>query len=184
MSANQSDFLDEGRAPIVLDHEYHAGRPFPITISGGGITLEASDIEIGAVEIKDSDSDNRVTVTDDGELSTLSGSPSSWYRDPVVASSVGNTTIVTASPGNWTRVLGLMLVASGTVNIKLRSNNTDLTGIIALDGPGGGFLLPVVDHEERYWLSIEDPTHALNLHLSDNVYVGGLIVYAREVAGV
>lgn len=179
MSANQSDFLDEGRAPIVLDHEYHAGRPFPITISGGGITLEAS-----AVEIKDSDSDNRVTITDDGELSTLTGSPFGWTRAPVVASSVGTTTLVANTPGYFIRVLGIMLVASGTVNIKFQSDSTDLTGVLCLDGPGGGFLLPTVDHEDRFYFDTEDPLHALNLDLSDNVYVGGFIVYTTVQAGV
>jgi hypothetical protein len=39
-----------------------------VTVGGAGVTLEAGDIEIGAVEIKDGGSNNRATVDGDGNV--------------------------------------------------------------------------------------------------------------------
>lgn len=39
-----------------------------VKVVGGEVSLSVSDIEIGAVEIKDKDSDNRVRVNTDGSL--------------------------------------------------------------------------------------------------------------------
>jgi hypothetical protein len=61
-----STFLDEGRAPVVIDYAYHTAsdKRIPVTLSGTflGLTLSGADIEIGAVEIKDEDSENRAVV--------------------------------------------------------------------------------------------------------------------------
>lgn len=45
--------------------------PFPVDIVRGTVTLNAGDIEIGAVEIKDHDSDTRVEVNSNNRLTTL-----------------------------------------------------------------------------------------------------------------
>lgn len=65
-----SKFLDEGRAPVVIDVDYHtpSDKRIPVTLSGLSITLSGSDIQIGAVELKNAISDIRAfvgTPTDD-----------------------------------------------------------------------------------------------------------------------
>ena len=53
-------WLDEGRAPVVIDYAYHNIHPIRTTVSG--LVNISSDIEIGAVEIKDSITNDRARV--------------------------------------------------------------------------------------------------------------------------
>lgn len=73
-----AEYIDEGRAPVVLDVSYHTTYPVPVSIAGGitvsGVTLQPGDIEIGAVELKDASTDQRAVITVAGDLQvTLAG---------------------------------------------------------------------------------------------------------------
>ncbi len=61
------EWTEEGRAPVVLDYEYHETRRLPVDV-GIGITLSGSDIQIGAVEIKNAITDDRAVVTPAGDI--------------------------------------------------------------------------------------------------------------------
>ncbi len=66
-------------------------------------TLETGDIEIGAVEIKDATSDNRVTVDDTGALK-VTGGASTPDADYKVGGTFGTTTTVTHNTLPYTPV--------------------------------------------------------------------------------
>lgn len=90
----------------------------------------------------------------------------------VSASSSGDNEIVAANGTNKIRVLGYVLVSSGTVNAKWRSATTDKSGLlyfVANTGVSAPF--SPVGHLETA------AGAALNLNLSGAVAVGGHIVY-------
>lgn len=58
-----------------------------------GISIGGSDIEIGAVEIKDASTDNRVSVTDSGELNVRISSDASGTKDVNVTNSNLNVSV-------------------------------------------------------------------------------------------
>lgn len=108
-----TQFLDEGRAPIVLDTAFHAVDPLTIqgvvTVSGISIALDPGDIEIGAVELKNRDTDDRAVINAAGELSVNSELPTAV----VVTDNFANPTVPGVSSflmgydtigANWNRL--------------------------------------------------------------------------------
>jgi hypothetical protein len=92
----------------------------------------------------------------------------------ISAPNSGNNEVVAAVSGKKIRVLGYVLVASGAVNAKFRSTNTDKTGLLYL-AQNGGVSAPFspVGHFETA------AGEALNLNLSGSVAVGGHLVYVE-----
>lgn len=94
----------------------------------------------------------------------------------IAVSSSGNNTLVAAVTSKKIRVLGLYLVANGTVNAKFQSgaSGTDLTGLAYLVA-NTGFVLPF---NPVGWFETAVTT-LLNLNLSGAVAVGGALVYVE-----
>lgn len=127
-----------------------------------------------------------VRARDNGDgtyaLETVTGAaPSSGcIRAAVSAATAGNNTLVAAASGKRTKVLGLLLVAAGAVNVRLDDGpgGTPLTGLISLAAEGNGFVLPMA-LPGSHWLETSVNT-ALVLNLSAAVQVSGCIVYYQE----
>ena len=96
------------------------------------------------------------------------------------ASSGDNTLIAAAGEGIKNKVLGMVLIAGGDVDVRLESGagGTALTGVISLAADGNGFVIPVTQ-PGLHWL--ETGANALlNLELSAAVQVSGFIVYEQS----
>lgn len=93
---------------------------------------------------------------------------------PIAVSSSGDQTIVAAVTGKRLLVLAYNYMANGTVNVKWRSNTTDLTGLGYLIANTG----KVAPFSQVGWFKTA-VGEALNLNLSASVAVGGEVVYAE-----
>lgn len=94
----------------------------------------------------------------------------------IAASSSGNNTIVAAVTSKKIRVLGLKLIANGTVNAKWQSgaSGTDLTGLSYLVVNSG----EVLPFSPVGWFESASGV-LLNLNLSGAVAVGGHLIYVE-----
>lgn len=155
-------------------------------------TIATSDIQIGAVEIKNGTDDTRAVVSANGLLvdvgrvqGGVSLESSSMYNGTtaltpkfavISASSSGNNTIVAAVTSKKIRVLGYVLVANGAVNVKFQSaaGGTDKTGLLYLAANGG-----VASNFSPVGLFETVAGELLNLNLSGAVAVGGHLVYVE-----
>lgn len=101
-------------------------------------------------------------------------------RAAVSAASSGDNTLVAAVTGKKIKVLSLVLVAAGDVDVRLESaaGGTALTGVIELAAAGNGFVLPQA-FPGYQWVETA-AGELLNLELSGAVQVSGLIVYYEE----
>lgn len=92
----------------------------------------------------------------------------------IAASASGNNTAVAAVTSKKIRVLGLWLIANGSVNAKFQSGagGTDLTGLAYLVA-NTGFVLP---YNPAGWFETATTT-LLNINLSAAIAVGGSLVY-------
>ena len=92
------------------------------------------------------------------------------------AATSGNNTLVAAVTSKKIRVLALMLVAGGTVNVRFESgaDGTALSGQMQLTAQTG-FSLP---HSPTGWFETASGT-LLNLELSAAVSVDGMLVYVE-----
>lgn len=94
----------------------------------------------------------------------------------------GDNTIVSAVGGKKIRVLSLMLVASASVTVRFESgaSGTALTGQMVLQADGttktNGIL--VLPDNSRGWFETA-ASALLNLELSGNVSVDGVVVYVE-----
>lgn len=105
---------------------------------------------------------------------------SEMSRAAINAASSGDNTLVAAVTGQQIKVLGLIMVASGDVDVRLESGagGTALTGVISLAADGNGFVLPIAP-PGYHW--VETAAGALlNLELSGAVQVSGCLVYHTE----
>lgn len=170
-----------------------------VAVVSGNVTLEATDIEIGAVEIKDSSTDTRATVGANGLHVDVRDMPAldrtadavaaALQTDaimngltalvpkfaPIVASTSGDTQVVADVSTKKIRVLAGQFTGNGAVNVKFRSNTTDKTGLTYIGAAGQGSIIPFVPVGNFETNAGE----ALNINLSGNVAVGGWIVYVE-----
>jgi len=93
---------------------------------------------------------------------------------PIAVSASGAATVVAAVAERKIRVLAVALVALAAVNVKFQSHvvPTDLSGLF-YPAANGGFVLP---YSPVGWLETI-AGEALDLNLSGNVAVGGVLVY-------
>jgi len=115
-----------------------------------------------------------------GEIAISATPAVTVKRAAISAASSGNNTLVTAVAGKKIKVLGIILVVSGDVDVRLESgaDGTALTGVISLAADGNGFVLPVAPIG-YHW--VETAAAALlNLELSAAVQVSGVLVYHEE----
>jgi hypothetical protein len=115
-----------------------------------------------------------VAVVDgSGNQITNFGAPSPTFV-PITASAMGVTNLVAAQAGKSIRVLQVMLVSNGAVNVKFQSHvsPTDLTGLfylVANTGFSSGYS-PVGQFQTT-------SGEALDINLSGAVAVGGYLSY-------
>lgn len=117
----------------------------------------------------------------DGIEGILRGTEQTIARAVIsAATSPNNTLIAAAGSGVKNKVLGLILIASGDVDVRLESaaGGTALTGVISLAADGNGFVLPMA-MPGHHWIETGDNA-LLNLELSAAVQVSGCIVYYQE----
>lgn len=133
------------------------------TSESGGVhtprhTISAGTAAIGTVDIK--------------PVQTIS-------RAAISAASSGDNTLVAAAVGLKTKVIGLMLVAAGSVVARLEdgAGGTALTGQMTL-ATGTPVILPVVPQGYHYFETTANTL--LNLELGGAVQVSGWLLYYQE----
>ena len=94
----------------------------------------------------------------------------------LTASATGATTVVAAIAEMEIRVLGLSFQFNAGVNVKFQSGSDDITGLW-YGGANTVVTLPIVpDEEKQFWFKTGKGA-ALNINLSGNIAVGGVIIY-------
>lgn len=93
----------------------------------------------------------------------------------ISASTGADNLVVAAVTGKQIKVQSVVLVASGTVSVKWRSNTTDISGAMPLVA-NSGFVLP--SGSSNYFETAVG--EALNINLSGAVAVNGHISYTEE----
>ena len=98
-------------------------------------------------------------------------------RAVISAATSGNNTLVAAVTGKKICVLGMLLVATADVDVRLESgaDGTALTGVMEMAAAGNGFVLPM-STVGYHWVETAAGS-LLNLELSGAVQVSGLLVY-------
>ena len=102
-------------------------------------------------------------------------------RAAVSAASSGDNTLVAAVTGKKIKVLGLVLVGAGAVDVRLESGagGTALTGVMSLTANGDLKIVFPMSEPGYHW--VETAAGALlNLELSGAVQVSGCLVYYTE----
>lgn len=107
------------------------------------------------------------------------GTGDTVLRATISEDTLGSNELVAAVGGEQIKVLSVLLVASGIVNAKFQSNLTDLTGALLLDPAGAGFVLSPPANKDMHHFETASG-EALNLDLTDDVHVGGFVVYYTE----
>ena len=116
-----------------------------------------------------------VTIVDgNGDQITSFGGVSSPLFAAITANTSGVTNLVAAQAGKQIRVLQVVLVSNGAVNIKFQSHvtPTDLTGLF--------YLVANTGFSSGYAPSGQFQTvqgEALDINLSGNVAIGGYLTY-------
>lgn len=100
-------------------------------------------------------------------------------RAAISAAASGDNTIVAAAGGVKTKVLGLVLVAAGAVDVRFEdgAGGTALTGVMSL-AANQPFVLPMTHLGYHHFET--GVNTLLNLELSGAVQVSGYIVYYQE----
>ena len=157
--------------------------PLPTTIAEQpiGVTIENTPIPVSQSGTWGVDINNTpIEVSQSGTWTVgISGQPiQTRYQDvlyaPINATASGDTQIVAGVSGKRIRVIAYAIVASATVNVKFRSNTTDITGAMRIVEGGG------IAHAYDQGLFQTAVSESLNINLSNNATVGGYVVY-REV---
>ena len=101
-------------------------------------------------------------------------------RAVINAASSGNNTLVAAVTAKKIKVLGVLVIVSGDVDLRFESNagGTALTGVMSLATDGNGFVLPTA-LPPYHWFETAAGA-LLNLELSAGVQVSGCITYTEE----
>lgn len=167
-----------------------AGGTFPITDSGGSLTVDNSGTfavqaaqsgtwNVGTVTTLPARAATTDTIT--AKLATDAIQNGTTALTPkyakISASSSGNNTVVAAVTSKKIRVLGWNLVGNGAVNAKWQdgASGTDLTGLYYVAAAGGGISVPF---NPVGWFETSSNT-LLNLNLSGAVAVGGSLCYVE-----
>lgn len=120
-----------------------------------------------------------VDIGDVDVTSVLSGK--TIARAAISAATSGNNTIIAAAGASTkNKILAVILVAAGAVDVRFESGagGAALTGVMSLT-TNTGFVLPAPGTPDMHWIETGDNT-LLNLELSAAVQVSGCIVYYQE----
>src|SRR5665213_95471 len=155
------------RAPIDDDRQH--GLIVADSITGAPAVVTGTSFDGGAIVGID------VTILDGSGNPTVPFSlPSNSTPLPITASNSGVTNLVAAVSGKSIRVLQLVLIANGAVNVKFQSHvtPTDLTGLFYLVA-NTGFSAPFSPIGQFQTTQGE----ALDINLSQSVAIGGYLSY-------
>jgi hypothetical protein len=102
-------------------------------------------------------------------------------RAAVSGATSGNNTLVAAVTGKKIKVLSLVLVGAGAVNVRLESGagGTALTGVMSLTANGDLKIVFPITEPGYHWVETAAGS-LLNMELSGAVQVSGCIVYYTE----
>lgn len=138
------------------------------TSSGGGGTSDVNIADVGGQPV--------ITLPASDETSIIyNGSTALTPKFAVIsASASGPTTLVAAVAAHQIRVINIVLIASGTVNVKFQSHvtPTDETGLLYLVANTG--FAPGYDPTGHFQTITGE---ALDINLSAGVPVGGWLKY-------
>lgn len=103
-------------------------------------------------------------------------------RAAISAASSGDNTLVAAVSGKKIKVLGLILIVAGDVDVAFESgaSGTALTGDMSLAADGNGFILPMAPPGYHWFETAAGAL--LNLELSGAVQASGCLVYTDHEA--
>lgn len=172
----------------VYDDQTKAFTPY-VKTDGGTFTLDVSDIQIGAVELKDASSSNRAIIDASGRLS-VDGStvvqPISVASLPLpaLASTSANQASIISAIGNTNTALGNLAKLSdtqpvsiaGTVAISLAS--TTITGSVAVTGTFYQATQPV---SGTFWQATQ-PVSGTFFQATQPVSIAGTVTVSGAVA--
>lgn len=98
-------------------------------------------------------------------------------RAAVSISTNGANVVVTAVTGKYTKIIGLVLIAAGDVDITIKesASGTALTGAMSTGVKGNGFVLPPTN---AAWFET-GVSQGINIALSAGVQVSGSILYVQ-----
>lgn len=104
-----------------------------------------------------------------------------FKRAAIHCDTSGNNTIVAAASGKKIKVVAVVLIAAGSVDVRFESgaSGTALTGVMSLAADGNGFVLSAGGQPGLHWFETA-ASALLNLELSAAVYVDGCLVYYEE----
>lgn len=146
------------------------------------VVLQAASVVMGKVRLVTATGDEVTDDTADAVKVQVSPVPSvTVLRAAISAASSGdNTLVAAAASGLKIKVLGMILIGAGDVDVAFESGagGTALTGDMSLAADGNGFVLPVAPIG-YHWFETAAAT-LLNLELSAAVQVSGCIVYHVE----
>lgn len=154
------------------------------------LSIAAGDNNIGNVDIASAlpagtnaigklTANSGVDIGDVDVTSVLSGK--TILRAAISAASSGDNTIIAAAGASTkNKILSVMLIAAGAVDVRFESGagGTALTGVISLM-TNSGFILPAPANPDNHWFQTADNA-LLNLELSAAVQVSGCITYYQE----
>jgi hypothetical protein len=120
---------------------------------------------------------NQSTGTLDRATGDLRGANTIKFAS-ISASASGDNTVISLVSAKKIKVLSVILVASGTVSVKWRSNTTDISGAMPLVA-NSGFVLPASSPGQGHYFETA-AGQALNINLSGAVAVNGHISYYEE----
>jgi hypothetical protein len=102
-----------------------------VSVTGGNVTLNATDIQIGAVELKDPTNENRASISSTGALTVaqqIASNTSSLLTLQNAATGLGNGTPIDVS-GYSTLILYLTFSGTATVTFEVSTDNVNWGGI-------------------------------------------------------
>jgi hypothetical protein len=101
-------------------------------------------------------------------------------RAAISAASSGDNTVVAAVASKKIKVLEVVLIAAGDVDVRFESaaGGTALTGVMSLAADGNGFVAPMATPGLHHFETAA--AALLNLELSAAVQVSGWLVYYTE----
>ena len=101
-------------------------------------------------------------------------------RAVISGAASGDNTLVAAVSGKQIKVLAVLLVVTGDVDVRFESDadGTALTGVMSLAADGNGFVLPMSVPGYHWFETVAG--ELLNLELSAAVQASGCLVYYTE----
>jgi len=173
---------------VVFGYKFDSESDTLANILIDGIALDyhvETNVNILDESISVDDGDSTLSIDDGAGSITVDGTidiaASGTIKRAIISGATsGNNTLIAAVSGKKIKVLSLILVATGDVDVRFEdgAGGTALTGVMSLAADGNGFVLPPA-LPGYHWMETSVNT-LLNMELSDAVQCSGCIVYYEE----